>query len=494
MSDNKTSSNDSFVDVAMEDLEGYTEDAGDATEASPPALELKVTPRHNVVGIDNFAVKTVQVCATVTASSHLINEEDRAPVDVTVALDVSGSMWGEKLELCKSTLELLIRELRPCDRFGLVTFADDARLEIPTRKLTRESKQAALSKVKRLSTRGCTNLSGGISLAIQEMKAVETPNQVRSIFVLTDGLPNVGVVEKDGIVDLAKGCLGTTASSPISISAFGYGRDHNAKILGAISQITQGGSYYFVETDSDVASAFGDCLGGILSVVAQNAVLTISVPPEAAMLGVKVVKIHHDTPSVDTNGNFKVSLGDFYSEESRDVVFEVTCATASRSESPIVHASCSIDFVDVIQKRIATGSPALASIARPPGSEISEPNAHVVTQWLRISAADAMKRADSLLQQGHPLSSARVVIQTCLDEIAKEDSVRSEPLVAQLVSDLKESLEGLADQHTYRSGGEMKMQTRIFSHSAQRCYESSAQADNFYCTLSKKKRSLKFSR
>jgi hypothetical protein len=490
-------STDSFVDVAMEDLGGVGNEEGKVAKAKdddPPALTLAVTPRHDAIGIDNHTVKTVQVCATVTASSKLVEDDDgRAPVDITVALDVSGSMSGDKLDLCKSTLELLIRELRPCDRFGLVTFADDARLEIPTRKLTSESKKAALEKVKRLVTRGCTNLSGGISLAIQDLKGVESPNEVRSIFVLTDGLPNRGISNAKGIVDLTKGCLGK-CSPPISIGTFGYGRDHNAKLLGAISQITQGGSYYFVEKDADVASAFGDCLGGILSVVAQNATLTISIRPEAEMLGVTVIKVHNDGASLGEDGTYKVNLGDFYAEESRDVLFEVTCASASKNNDPIPHAWCTIGYVDVLQKRIVNQtSPASAAIARHPGTEVSAANPHVVIQWFRIHAANAMKRADVLSRSGQ-LEQARDAIKECRQEILQENDVviQSDPLIIQLLGDLDESLKGLANRRTYAASGEMRMQTMMLGHTRQRCYESKAMAVNTYRSTAKQKGSLKF--
>merc|ERR1719326_2223317 len=53
-----------------------------------------------------------------TAAVDLSAEERRAPLDVVVALDRSGSMSGAKLALCQETITLLIRELRSDDRFA----------------------------------------------------------------------------------------------------------------------------------------------------------------------------------------------------------------------------------------------------------------------------------------------------------------------------------------------------------------------------------------
>lgn len=470
---------DSFVDVAME------MDACDkSNELSASALFLKVNPRHDVVGLDNQTSRTItQVCATVTACKlPEENEDARAPVDITVALDVSGSMSGNKLDLCKATLELLLRELRPCDRFGLITFSDDARLDIPTRKISSEGKQTALDKIKKLCTRGCTNISGGIGMAIQDIKSVEAPNEVRSVFLLTDGLANRGISDSQGIVDLTKGCLQQTeGNTPITIHTFGYGSDHNAKLLRDITQSTHGGSYYFVEKDSDVASAFGDALGGILSVVAQNATVTIIIPPEAAMLGVRILDVHHQHKSKQPDGSYKVTLGDFYAEESRDVLFEVSLATGSKGLEPFPHAQCSLSYLDTIQKRLVDSETITASITRPPGLEVSASNLHVAVQWLRIRATLAMTEADALSREGN-LESARAKIRSCLEEIRVEttEGAQSDPLIIQLIGDLNDSLAGLVDRRTYASSGEMFMQTKLMGHAAQRCADSRFDTTNVY--------------
>src|SRR5215470_18059861 len=55
----------------------------------------------------------------------------RVPTDLMVILDRSGSMAGEKLEQARAAVRALIAQLGPEDRFGFVTYSNDARLEIP---------------------------------------------------------------------------------------------------------------------------------------------------------------------------------------------------------------------------------------------------------------------------------------------------------------------------------------------------------------------------
>ena len=56
-----------------------------------------------------------------------VNDEARAPVSLTTVLDVSGSMAGQKLDLVKSTVLFLLKQLNERDSIGVVTFDSNVR-------------------------------------------------------------------------------------------------------------------------------------------------------------------------------------------------------------------------------------------------------------------------------------------------------------------------------------------------------------------------------
>jgi MOB kinase activator 1 len=429
-----------------------------------PALTLSVTPNHEIIGIDT-TVSTTQICATIQANDLSDDDSKRAPIDIVVALDVSGSMHGDKLKMCKLTLELLLRQLLPQDRFGLVSFADDAIVEAPIQKLTDLNKSIALDKIKLLSTRGCTNISGGIGLAAKEMKAIETPNKVRSVFLLTDGHANCGVTDAAGIVNIAKGCLGNNVDA--TIHCFGYGTDHDETLLADVSEATPGGSYYFVENDWNIGTAFGDALGGVLSVVAQNVAVDICVPPSASDLGVEIVNVYHKRKLEKDDHTYTVNLGDMYAEESRDVLFEVKLATSSQETTLVPHASLCLSYMDTIKKELVTGDPITCSISRPLGTKVSEPNCHVAVQWLRVHTTQEMALADQLGQEGK-LAAARAKIQACRDLIKSKERLQADSLVNQLVLDLDRVMGGLTSHQEYRSHGGKTFKGTIQAHATQR--------------------------
>jgi Ca-activated chloride channel family protein len=124
-----------------------------------------------------------------------VDDEKRAAVDIIVALDVSGSMSGRKIEDCKITLQLMVRSLTSLDHFGLITYSQRAQVTFPACKMTTENKERAFQVIEMIRAGGGTNLSAGLSLAAQEMSMITNPNAIQRIFLLTDGHANVGITD-----------------------------------------------------------------------------------------------------------------------------------------------------------------------------------------------------------------------------------------------------------------------------------------------------------
>jgi hypothetical protein len=456
----------------------------DAMDISVPALSTKLTPRYEIVGLES-SVKNTEVAATVTARELPEDDEStRAPVDIVVALDISGSMSGRKLDLCKETLALLLRELGAQDRFGLVTFENDAQVVISPRKMTKETKENAVAKIKNIRATGCTNLSGGIGLAAQELQAIESPHEVRTIFVLTDGHANRGISDKAGIVNLTKGCLGGTGSKrEIAIHCFGYGSDHDVEMLGDISKATEGGSYYFVDKDSDVSTAFGDALGGVLSVVAQNVCIKIQVPDESIVKGVTIRNVKHEKATKDmVDGSYKVMLGDFYAEESRDVIIDIDLANENGGLETVPHLSASLTYLDTINKKLVNNPMVTCSIARPNSDELSKADKHVALQCMRLNTVKVLTDATNFADAGN-LSEARKLINKYIALVKEEAKIlqaTEDPVVVQTLLELNTTLSGLSTQIEYHSFGKGYATKSAHQQSYQRCNESTEEAPNVF--------------
>jgi len=54
-----------------------------------------------------------------------------------------------------------------------------------------------------------------------------------------------------------------------SVHTFGYGADHDAKVMQEIAK-SNNGNFYYVENPKDIPTAFANCLGELVSVVADK--------------------------------------------------------------------------------------------------------------------------------------------------------------------------------------------------------------------------------
>jgi Mg-chelatase subunit ChlD len=496
-------------------------------------LSLQVTPSNDSVGF--FATQTkskVTVSLKACEITEYSNNGSRAPVDVVVALDRSGSMCGEKIKACKRTLELMVRHLGSSDRLGLVSFESETKLEFSPTFMTNENKEETSRKIKTIRAGGGTNLSGGLATAALELARIDMPNSVRSIFLLTDGHPNGGVSDTSVLVEMVRSLNKTEDDSssgeagrmllhdavsdsnirggefysremnpvivnkPISLFCFGYGSDHNSQMLKAISDATPGGAYYFVEKDSNVSTAFGDAMGGLLSVVAQGVTVSISVPPEAEAKGVKILKVYHKQAVKRSDTCYTVNVGDFYAEEERDVLLEMELASAAPSDpAPAVHADVAVSFMDTIHKRPASLGPVNCLIGRPANFEVSAPNDHVEVQWLRIQTARAIEAANEKAANSGDMDEARQILQNAENSITQSQAYKNDspPIMLEgLLTDLRELTSGFRSYACYHASGSHSAATVSLGYERQRCVESSASKSNQFRTSTKTTMSLGF--
>jgi len=197
----------------------------------------------------------------------------RAPVEVVAVVDVSGSMAGEKLSLVRSTLQFLSHQFQSIDKFSLVTYDSNVNVLLPLTLMTKNTKDSLSKYIDNLKEGSNTNLSGGLLKGLEQFSAERAPNTVATVLLMTDGLANEGITDMNNLVAELKSRREKSANSA-SVFTFGFGKNHEENMLRAIAE-NAGGMYYFIENLDSIAESYGDCLGGLLSVVAQNIKLAI---------------------------------------------------------------------------------------------------------------------------------------------------------------------------------------------------------------------------
>lgn len=260
----------------------------------------------------NYEVSDISVNNKTIKGIKLIGSDldIRNPTHTIVLLDTSGSMECEgKLTNVKKSLYFLLRFLQKTDRLSLVTFNSSSNIIIENMNVTSEYIDTFRFTIDTLSAGGGTNLSAGLLNVKSIIERTDNNNCKTGLIILTDGHMNEGVTRANDILKIVESIRELEPN--ISITSIGYNEDHNAPLLKDIAT-NGGGSYNIVNDCEEVATVFGDILGGLMTTVVQN--LQIAYPSSWKCLNMYSLRI--DGPTT------YMMVGDIYAESETIILFE----------------------------------------------------------------------------------------------------------------------------------------------------------------------------
>jgi Ca-activated chloride channel family protein len=185
----------------------------------------------------------------------------RVARDVTMVVDVSGSMSGEKIEQARRALNQLLGSLGREDRFRLIRFSSGVSVyRTAWTSATPAELRQAREWVEDLRAEGGTNISGALTEAF---RAETSEERLPVVVFLTDGLPSAGERNPEKIAELAG-----RESGRARVFAFGVGYDVNTYLLDRLGAEGRGATEY-VEPGEDVEVALG-----VLAAKIEHPVLT----------------------------------------------------------------------------------------------------------------------------------------------------------------------------------------------------------------------------
>ncbi|HEX2778708.1 MAG TPA: VIT domain-containing protein [Gemmatimonadaceae bacterium] len=171
----------------------------------------------------------------------------RTPRDVTLVLDVSGSMSGRKLQQAKAAGQQVLGTLDEGDRFRLIDFSTDVRnFRDAFVAATPANLRAAQRYLDELEAEGSTNIAGALDAALE----LESPSdRLPLVLFLTDGAPTVGETRPEAIAERAAKRRGRAR-----VFTFGVGADVNAALVERLA-LEAHGTASFVRPNEDVERA-----------------------------------------------------------------------------------------------------------------------------------------------------------------------------------------------------------------------------------------------
>jgi len=201
--------------------------------------------------------------------------------DVTLVLDVSGSMSGVKIKQAREAGKQLLATLGVGDRFRLVDFSTDVRtFRDEFVDATARNVRAASEYLESLDASGSTNISGALEEAL---KPAATSGRLGLVLFVTDGEPTVGERDPEAIAGRVAALRGSRR-----IFSFGVGADLNAALIERLA-LEGRGTAHFVRPNESVERA--------VSIVASRLTSPVVTDMRVHADGVRLLKTHPTQPS-----------------------------------------------------------------------------------------------------------------------------------------------------------------------------------------------------
>lgn len=162
----------------------------------------------------------------------------QATANLVLLIDVSGSMEGtNRLPLVQEAARRLLRDLRPEDRVGLVTYAAEAKIVLPSTPMARGAE--VLAALAGLKAEGLSHGSAGLRRAYEVARQGRVAGGVNRVVLCTDGDFNLGVTNERELGDLVE----AEARGGVELAVFGFGRGRQIDPkLEALAARGRGGS------------------------------------------------------------------------------------------------------------------------------------------------------------------------------------------------------------------------------------------------------------
>jgi len=189
---------------------------------------------------------------------------DRPKIDreVTIVIDRSGSMRGEKIEQAKAAALQIIEALDDGERFNIVDYSDTIeRFSKSAAVKNSETVAAVRDYINSIKAVGGTNIHDAL---LEAVRPEPSEGMLPIILFLTDGLPTVGPTSETVIRDAIR----KANTHHRRIFTFGVGFDVNAPLLTALAQQSRAAPAFVApgeDVEVQVGQVFAKLSGPVLA-------------------------------------------------------------------------------------------------------------------------------------------------------------------------------------------------------------------------------------
>jgi Ca-activated chloride channel homolog len=316
-------------------------------------------------------------------------ETPRRNLNLSIAIDRSGSMAGEPLHHALKAAESVVDQLEPTDTLSIVVYDDAVDTVVPPQAVSDKSglKQA----IRRVRAGGITNLSGGWLKSCEYVKKNLDPQRINRVLLLTDGYANMGIQDPKVLTATS----GQKAEEGVTTTTLGFGQSFNEDLLIGMARAANG-NFYFIQSIDEASEVFSIELDSLRAVVGQNLAVTIELAPGVSLVDtLSLAQVSHTAA-----GATVLTLGDLYENEDKLLGLGLSIANAPVGKLAVMKLHYQADVVQNGAIQSVSGTTEIFATVGSIEESATSASSAVLLELSHLKIAKAKETALTLAEQG----------------------------------------------------------------------------------------------
>jgi len=235
---------------------------------------------------------------------------EHVPMSVTLTIDTSGSMAGDKMDHARHAASTLVRQMQDGDMIAIHEFNNSAREIVGPMVLGPHSRAQLLRVIAKLQPAGSTNMEEGLGLALRSAQATPSTHPVRRVVLISDGRATVGQTNAHVLGSIAE----HAAPSGVQVTSLGVGLDYDEETLNQLA-VRSSGRLYHLADSREMAGILETELALLQSTMGTNAFVELVPAP-----GVRLHSVGGVRTEWGQNGALRVPLGTVFGGQRRELL------------------------------------------------------------------------------------------------------------------------------------------------------------------------------
>ncbi|KFE66833.1 VWA domain-containing protein [Hyalangium minutum] len=314
--------------------EGWKQTWLEAYKNGSLQLSAKVNPRYLGNGPQ-------ELLAVLELRAPNFPPGEHPPASVALIIDHSASTAGRHLLIARRAALDVMDGLKDSEHLAIISVSDKPRV-LHVAPLTPENRQKMRTYVSQLQAEGRSDLSAGIDAANAELASPSEANFYKQVIILSDGRPTDGMVDQDGLAELARVAR---EESSIHTNTVAVGNDADIDLMAGIAK--QGWGFAATLNDSSATERVAKRQQLDLVRRAANAVeLRVRAGPTVTLVDVMGAE-------ATIKGNLaRISVGEIGPGETIPIVLHLSTDNVGKQVRPIDLARVELTYEDaLVEKR-----------------------------------------------------------------------------------------------------------------------------------------------